>query len=158
MTSSVARNSKKMARDHSRSPAKADAQERPMIRPISLPDMQLSLVRFTTGTKTGVELPQYGTLQRFAIELRDSWLEMPYGLDRGYLGQEPSFITEGGAPNSCLTIVARITEDQAQVFSALDDRLRSLSREKGAWVSMIRGNDEQIVKIKVALGPGVEHR
>ena len=129
-----------------------------MIRPVSLTDMQLSLVRLSAGTKTGVELPQYDTLQRFAIELRDCWLEMPYGLDRGYQGQEPSFITEGGAPNSCLTIVvARITADQAQVFSALDDQLRSLSREKGAWVSMIRGNDEQIVKIKVALGPGVEN-
>ena len=81
---------------------------------------------------------------------------MPYGLDRGYQGQEPSFIAEGGTPNSCLTIVARIAADQAEVFSALDDRLRSLSREKGAWASMIRGNDEQIVKIKMALGPGVE--
>ena len=82
---------------------------------------------------------------------------MPYGLDRGCQGQEPSFITEGVVPNSCLTIVARITADQAEAFSALDDRLRSLSREKGAWVSMIGGNDEQIVKSKVALGPGVEH-
>jgi len=145
-------------RARSRSPAKADAQdERPMIKPVSLYDLQMSSVRLAAGTKSGVELPQYDGLQRFAIELRDSWLEMPYGLDRGYLGQEPSFITEGGTPNSCLTIVARISAEQAQVFSALDDRLRSLSREKGAWVSMIRGNAEQIVKIKVALGPGVEH-
>ena len=158
MTSSISHNFLKMARDRSRSPAKADTQdERPMIRPVSLTDMQLSLVRLTAGTKTGVELPQYDKLQRFAIELRDSWLEMPYGLDRGYQGQEPSFSTEGGAPNSCLTIFARITAEQAQVFPALDDRLRSLSREKGAWASMIRGNDEQIVKIKIALGPGVEH-
>ena len=79
----------------SRSPAK-DA-DRPTIKPLSLSDIQLSSARLSSGPKSGIELPQYDGLQRFSIELRDSWLEMPYGLDRGYLGQEPSFITEGGA-------------------------------------------------------------
>ena len=138
----------------SRSPP---AKERPTIRPLPLQDIQLSSVLLKAGTKSGIELPQYDAQQRFAIEMRDSWLEMPYGLDRGYQGQEPSFITEGGTPNSCLTIVVRLSDEQAQFFSALDDRLRNLSREKGAWVSMIRGNDEQILKIKIALGAGVEH-
>ena len=146
------------AEARSRSFAKADAQdERPSIKPVSLSDIQLSSVRLSTGTKSNVELPQYDTAQRFAIELRDTWLEMPYGLDRGYQGQEPSFITEGGTPNSCLTIVVRLSAEQAQAFSALDDQLRGLSREKGAWVSLIRGAEEQILNIKIALGPGVEH-
>ena len=60
-------------RTRSRSPAKADAQdERPSIKPVSLHDLQLSSVRLAAGTKSGVELPQYDGLQRFAIELRDS--------------------------------------------------------------------------------------
>jgi len=137
--------------------SRSPARERPTIRPLPLQDIQLSSVKLSAGTKSGIELPQYDTLQRFAIELRDSWLEMPYGLDRGYQGQEPSFITEGGTPNSCLTIVVRLSDEQAQFFSALDDRLRSISREKGAWVSMVRGSNEQVLKVKVALGQGVEH-
>jgi len=137
----------------SRSPAK----ERPTIRPLPPQDIQLPSVVLKSGTKSGIELPQYENQQRFAIEMRDAWLEMPYGLDRGYQGQEPSFITEGGTPNSCLSIVVRLNDDQAQFFSALDDRLRSISREKGAWVSMVRGTNEQILKVKVALGQGVEH-
>ena len=130
---------------------------RPTMTPVSLSGLDLSLVRISQGTKTGTELPHYSTLPRFAIELRDSWLEMPYGLDRGYMGQEPSFIIEGGTPNTCLNIVVRISPEQASLFSALDDKIRSLSREKGAWVSMVRGADEHIVKCKIALGPGVEH-
>ena len=137
----------------SRSPAK----ERPTIRPLPLQDINMSSVMLKAGTKSGIELPQYDTQQRFAIELRDTWLEMPYGLDRGYQGQEPSFITEGGTPNSCLSIVVRLSDDQAPFFSTLDDRLRTISREKGAWVSMVRGSNEQVLKIKVALGQGVEH-
>jgi len=146
-----------MPRDRSRSPAKEEPSERPICIPLGLATFEPSLVKLVAGTKSGVELPQYDTMQRFAIELRDTWLEMPYGLDRGYMGQEPSFITEGGTQNTCLSVCVRINEQQAEMFSTLDDRLRSLSREKGAWVSMIRGNDEQILKIKVALGAGVEH-
>ena len=137
--------------------SRSPARERPTIRPLPLQDIQLSSVLLKAGTKSGIELPQYDAQQRFAIEMRDSWLEMPYGLDRGYQGQEPSFITEGGTPNSCLSIVVRLIDEQAQFFSALDDRLRSISREKGAWVSMVRGTNEQILKVKVALGAGVEH-
>jgi len=137
----------------SRSPAK----ERPTIRPLPLQDINCQSVTLKAGTKSGIELPQYENQQRFAIELRDTWLEMPYGLDRGYQGQEPSFITEGGTPNSCLSIVVRLSDDQAPFFSTLDDRLRTISREKGAWVSMVRGSNEQVLKIKVALGQGVEH-
>ena len=147
-----------MRSDRSRSPAtKEEPPERPICIPLGLATFEPSLVKLVAGTKSGVELPQYDTMQRFAIELRDAWLEMPYGLDRGYMGQEPSFITEGGTQNTCLSVCVRINDQQAEMFSTLDDRLRSLSREKGAWVSMIRGNDEQILKIKVALGAGVEH-
>ena len=114
--STISRNSKKAApravaaeparamaaeplRNRNRSPTKADAQdERPTIKPVSPSDIQLSSVRLAAGTKSGVELPQYDGLQRFAIQLRDSWMEMPYGLDSGHLGQEPSFIAEGGTP------------------------------------------------------------
>ena len=50
-------------RARSRSPAKADAQhERPMIKPVSLYDLQMSSVRLAAGTKSGVELPQYDGL------------------------------------------------------------------------------------------------
>jgi len=161
--------SEKMERERSRSPHQdeqlccdaannvAAELHRPTMTPVSLSGLDLSLVRISQGTKTGTELPHYSTLPRFAIELRDSWLEMPYGLDRGYMGQEPSFIVEGGTTNTCLTIVVRISPEQASLFSALDDKIRSLSREKGAWVSMVRGADEHIVKVKIALGPGVEH-
>jgi len=150
----VAAEIKTMRDARSRSPAK-DA--RPAIKPLPLCDIQLSSVKLTAGTKSGIELPQYENLQRFAIEMRDGWLEMPYGLDRGYQGQEPSFITPGGTPNSCLTIVVRLSDEQAQFFSALDDRMRSISREKGAWVSMVRGTNEHVLKVKIALGSGVEH-
>ena len=85
-----------MPRDRSRSPAKEEPSERPICIPLGLASFEPSLVKLVAGTKSGVELPQYDTMQRFAIELRDAWLEMPYGPDRGYMGQEPFFITEGG--------------------------------------------------------------
>ena len=125
--------------------SRSPARERPTIRPLPLQDINMSSVKLTSGTKSGIELPQFENQQRFAIELRDSWLEMPYGLDRGYQGQEPSFISEGGTPNSCLSVVVRLSDEQAQFFSALDDRLRGISREKGAWVSMVRGSNEQVL-------------